>query len=276
MIKKYNQFLKESKDDLDLRDAIEKSNYSSYSYSSMCKTNADPDEDFNEMQSELDELGWSLKRIREEYTDNDLISLYREMDSISGSIDIYFYKLFEKFELDRDIVRLGGVGWDDINVTDDEAFIRYSYGYHNTEYGILAINQIDGGLDEFLKQAFRYLKTWILDEIPIRVLGIYVKNNINFDKLTGIQMNWNSNQVLDIDKYSLVEEDRMIIDAERISNHLNNILTKDGEKLSNYYRITSVDIYNTVVDMLEKYLEIDDIVFTGSDIIIWNEFEEEY
>jgi hypothetical protein len=271
MIKKYNQFLKESKDDLDLRDAIEESNYSSSNYSSMCKTNADPDEDFNEMQSELDELGWSLKRIRDEYTDDDLISLYRQMDSISGSIDIYFYKLFEKLGLDKNIVVLGGHGWSDIYVNDDEAFIRYRYGYHNTEYGMLSINQIDGGLDEFLKQAFRYLKIWIYEEMPQTILSIYVKNNVNFDKLTGIQMNWNSNQVLDMEKYSLVEEDRMIIYANEIANHLNSFPTKDGDKLSNYFEISSDDIYNRLLSMLDGF-SIDDIDFTGTDIIIWNEF----
>lgn len=243
----------------------------------MCKRMESPDDRFNEILEELEEYNWSFDRIRKEFDNDDIMSLYRRMDSQNGEVDLFFYKIFEKFGLDKDIVRLGGAGWDDIYVNDDEAFIRYSYGYHNTEYGMMSINQMDGGLEEFIKQALKYLKQWIYDEVPLHILNIYVENDINFDKLTGFQKSWHSTQILKISDFSLSEEDRMIIYVNDIANFLNELPVKWSEsskkKMSEYFQITSQHIYEKISSVLSKFdLDID---FTGGEVIIWVNLEED-
>jgi hypothetical protein len=275
MIKKYKNFIKESKEELDLDEALLEVTYGNYS--SMCKSNESPDNRFNEILEELEEYNWSFDRIKKEFDNDDIMSLYRRMDSQNGQVDLFFYKIFEKFGLDKDIVRLGGSGWDDIYVTDDEAFIRYSYGYHNTEYGMMSINQMDGGLEEFIKQALKYLKQWIYDEVPLHILNIYVENDINFDKLTGFQKSWHSTQILKINEFSLSEEDRMIIYVNDIANFLNELPVKWSEsskkKMSEYFQITSQHIYEKISSVLSNFdLDID---FTGGEVIIWVNLEED-
>lgn len=275
MIKKYKNFIKEPKEELDLDEALLEVTYGNYS--SMCKRMESPDHRFNEILEELEEYNWSFDRIRKEFDDDDIMSLYRRMDSQNGEVDLFFYKIFEKFGLNKDIVRLGGEGWDDIHVTDDEAFIRYSYGYHNTEYGMMSINQMDGGLEEFIKQALKYLKQWIYDEVPLHILNIYVENDINFDKLTGFQKSRHSTQILKINDFSLSEEDRMIIYVNDIANFLNELPVKWSEsskkKMSEYFQITSQHIYEKISSVLSNFdLDID---FTGGEVIIWVNLEED-
>jgi hypothetical protein len=281
MIKKYNQFLKESNwyDNLSFEEILsEIGNENGMNYSILCKTNNSPEKDFENFQNHLNETGWTIKKIRNKYSDVELISIYRSLDNINGLVDIYFYKLFEKFGINKDIVELGGSGWNDIWVTEDEASIRYSYGYHNTEYGMLFINQINGGLDAFLKQAFSYIKTFIIEEFSLNILNIYVSKGVNFDKITGLQKNWHYNSILDINDYSLIESDRMVIYANEIANYLNNISTTDGKKLSDYLELRSNDIYD-VLKLIGKKFKTEneyqkiDLDFTGGDIIIWYEFE---
>lgn len=275
MIKRYKQFLKESNEEYDLRDAIKESNFYG-SYSTMCQNkNADIDKDFNTMQSEIDELGWSLDRIRKEYTNEELISLYRSMDDISGGIDMYFYKLFEKFGLDKNIVRLGGDSYSDIDVTEEEAFIRYCYGHHQTVYGKLAIEQIDGGLESFLEHAFLYLKTWLYENLMDNILSLYTSKNYDFHKLTGgVYRNYEyRTSVFDLKKYSVVEEDRMIIYANEIADLLNNLETTGGGKLSDIMEVYANDIYEHILEFLTLN-NIEDVELVGNDVIIWAKFDQ--
>jgi hypothetical protein len=272
MIKKYNQFLLESSKNLTLLESIEELSINTMGdyYSVLSKSNRIPSEDFKEFQSILDDYGWTLERIRKENTDEELIELYRQMDSISGIVDIYFYKLFEELGIDKDIVKLGGDGWSDISVTYDEAFIRYSYGYHNTEYGLLSINQIEGGLNAFFKAVLDYLFQWIQEDMPAHILSIYTKNNIDFYRLTGFKK-WNSAGAIKMEDYLLLEDDRIIIYVNDIANYLNNKITINGNKLSDYLTIKSKDIYDQFKIVTEKF-GLDDIDFTGSEVIIWGNF----
>jgi len=276
MIKKYKNFLKESRlGEYELDKALLE--ITGGSYSSMCKLKESPDDRFSEILKELEDYNWSFDRIRKDFNNDDILSLYNRMDSQNGEVDLFFYKIFEKFGLDKDIVILGGNGWDDIYVMDDEAFIRYSYGYHNTEYGMMSINQLEGGLEEFIKQALKYLKQWIYDEIPLHILNIYVENDINFDKLTGFQKSWHSTQILKIKDFSLSEEDRMIIYVNDIANFLNELPVKWSEsskkKMSEYFQINSQHIYDKISSVLNQFdLDID---FTGGEVIIWVNLEED-
>lgn len=272
MIKKYKNFIKESKEELDLDKALLNITYGNYS--SMCKRKESPDDRFNEILEELEEYNWSFDRIRKEFDNDAIMSLYSRMDSQNGEVDLFFYKIFEKFGLDKDIVRLGGPGWDDIDVTEDEAFIRYRYGYHNTEYGMMSINQIDGGLSTFLEKALEYLKEFIYQELPYVILSIYVSNNkrlslVFYDEL--IRSNF-----FKIDDFIITEEDRMIIFANDICNFLNNSKMSNDIPGGNYLEIKSDDIYEKLLSFLSDFKDFVDIDFNGVDVIIWSDFKNQF
>lgn len=267
MIKRYNQFIKESNwyDDLDIQEIIHEIGYENgMSYSELSKTNNSPEEDFEKFQRHLDETGWTIEKIRKEHTDEQLISLYDRLDSVNGLVDIYFFFLFKKLGLDDDIVSLGGGGWEDYYVTDDEAFIRYSYGYHTTKYGKLAILKV-GTLDEFIKQAMKHLQEYLYNDLPSNLLNIYK----NFRDLTG-ESTFN---VINLRDYSISEEDRFIIYTKEIADYLNNFPLKNGKgKLSDVLEITAEDVAAQITSFLEKMdLDID---FTGNELIIWSEFQD--
>jgi hypothetical protein len=262
MIKKYNQFLKESKDKLDLKETINEVLDFSPSYSDLCKIEEDPDIRFNQIQSEIEKYGWSLDRIRKDYSDVELIGLYRLMDSVNGYVDLYFYKLFEKLGIDKNIVELGGSGWSDIYVTEDEAFIRYSYGYHNTKYGMMFIGQIDGGLEKFKNQALSYLKEYIINDVPQSILSIYDAVG-GFSKLTG-KSSW---QYIKMKDYIIIEEDRILIFTREISDDLNKMIDKNNNRLSDTLVVTSDMVASNITNFLSN-LKLD-IDFTGNELLIW-------
>jgi hypothetical protein len=270
MIKKYNQFLKESKEELDLQEAINEVLDWSPSYSDLCKMGEDPDIRFNQIQSEIEKYGWTLERIRKDHSDVELISLYRLMDSVNGYVDLYFYKLFEKLGIDKNIVELGGSGWSDIYVTEDEAFIRYSYGYHNTKYGMLLIDQLNGGLEEFTNQALSYLKEYILNDVPQNILSIYDGVG-GFSKLTG-RSSWDAREVIKMHDYVIIEEDRVLIFTKEISDNLNQMVDKNNNRLSETLNVTPDIIASNITNFLSNLgLDID---FTGNELMIWSKFSE--
>lgn len=270
MIKRYNQFIKESNwyQDLELEEIIEEiGSETGMSYSELCKTNQDPEKDFETFQKHLDETGWTIDKIRKEHTNEQLISLYRNLDGINGLVDIYFFFLFKKLGLKDDIVSLGGVGWEDYHVVEDEAFIRYSYGYHNTKYGLLAILNF-GTVDEFIKQAMTHLQEYLYSDLPSNILEIYDEKG-GFRRLTG-DSSWN---IINIRNYSISEEDRFIIFTKEIAEFLNQF-PLEGQKgtLSDVMEISPEDISEKISKFLENMnLDID---FTGNELIIWGEFKE--
>lgn len=274
MIKKYNEFISESDSfkldtdykDYNLQDAINEIGYEyGSSYSDMSKTNNDPDEDFEKFQSELDRAGFTIEKIREENTNEELIKLYGVLDDVNGLIDLYFYKLFEKIGIDKNIVSLGGPGWEDFSVSEEEAFIRYSYGYHKTKYGLLSIESFSS-VEDFKKQALSYLSEYIENDLSSIILDkLYDRK---FRELTGIS----TFNFLKISNYSISEEDRLIIFLNEVCDFLNNTPTKDGEKLNDYNEVDVNQIYDVMENSLEN-LELD-IQLVGNDLIIWSEFED--
>jgi hypothetical protein len=272
MLKKYNHFLKESKE-LYLYESIILSTENSPSFSDLCKKEEDPNYRFKLIQSRIDNDGWTLEKIRNEYSDSDLISLYKSLSSINGYVDLYFYKLFENFGLDKNIVELGGYGWSDINVSDDEAFIRYSYGYHTTEYGIMSLNQIKGGTDKFLENLINYLKNWISEDIS-KFISKYTHpfstdNKQHKFSHTDLHKGW---KTLDINSFIIYDDDRIIVLCSGISDFLNNIKEKEyNESDINIFRpddiylIFKKFLFNISINNFLLYIEL---TFTGFDLII--------
>ena len=267
MIKNYNEFIKESNyDDLEFEEIIVEigSEEGGSSYSDMCKTNDDPDEDFNRFQKRLDELGWTIEKIGKEFSDNELNRIYDFCDSQNGLVDIYFYKLFEKLnkhEL-KEKVSLGGHGWEDYHVNEDEAFIRYSYGYHNTKYGKLAILNY-GTMQEFIDQALTYLQEYLYNDLSSNIVSLYDSHG-GFRRLTG-ESNWD---ILNIKEYSIAEDDRFIIYTQEIADFLNQFPLKDGKGvLSDVHEVEAEDISSKISKFLEA-MNLD-MEFTGNELIIW-------
>lgn len=269
MIKRYNQFIKESNwyQDLELQEIIEEiGRENGMSYSELCKTNKDPEEDFNTFQSHLNETGWTIDKISHEHTRDDLISLYRRLDSVNGLVDTYFYFLFKKLNIEDDLISLGGMGWEDYTVSEDEAFIRYSYGYHNTKYGKLAILSF-GTIEDFKNEAKKYLQEYLYNDLSNNILNIYERVG-GFRNITGNQA-WD---FINIKDYSIAEEDRFIIYTKEIANFLNELPTLKGGKLSDIKKLEPEDISAKISNFLEN-MDLD-IEFTGNELIIWGEFKE--
>lgn len=269
MIKRYNQFIKESNwyQGLELQEIIEEiGRENGMSYSELCKTNKDPEEDFNTFQNHLDETGWTIDKISHEHTKDDLISLYRRLDSVNGLVDTYFYFLFKKLNIEDGLISLGGMGWEDYTVSEDEAFIRYSYGYHNTKYGKLAILSF-GTIQDFKNEAMKHLLEYLYNDLPMNILNIY-KSEGGFSSIAG-KKTWD---FINLKDYSISDEDRIIIYTKEIANFLNETKTLDGGKLSDVKRLDSEDISSQISKFLEN-LDLD-IEFTGNELIIWGDFNE--
>lgn len=290
-----------------------------YSFSDVCKTDNDPEDDFNKIQSYFDSKGFTLDYIKEIFSEEsnrrckynledfykgmissnygfssaDLIDKIRsnqnsELQStynqclnpferrehlltICATVDIYFYKLFEKLGLEKNIVGLGGYDWCNWKTGEsDEAFIRYRYGYHTTKYGQLMIQQSGMTEEEFKEDALSYLQEYIQWNTDSIILTAFlIKSNI---KPNSSLVDYSYIRDINITNYSIIEEDRYIIDLIHLCEDINNIPTKDGDKLGNKYKLEPDDIATAFAkDLSDLKIEI---VFTGSDLLIYSKFNE--
>lgn len=312
-LKKYRDFITESSSEFDevkkilfertrffeeVHELSELQFTSRRSYSDLCKTNNDPEIDFNKMQSYMDSRGFSIEKIKLLFSDENnqkcgfnLIDLYdgnkttinarpefqevrqwivdsrtsllRGLDSESASVDVYLYKLFEKIGLDKNLVELGGPGWADwSNGGDEEALIRYRYGYHQTKYGQLMLQQVGKTAEDLKSDAIKELKKELNDEFN-KIIERVIKNKI--DKKFPVSFDHND--------FTLMEEDRLIIFCKEIADTLNrsNILnlyeTKkfDSEDISSEF-VKSLDWFK-LSDDDEQSMEIVD-----GDLVIWGDF----
>lgn len=231
-LRRYSQFINESveiTDDLinlllkrsefyeEIRDLDYKKFDLRYNYSDLCKLeDRNPEMDFDKIQKHFDEIGFSLKELKELFseennkkcgynlndfyignsntihnepiksvikhliykpsaTNDNVINTIKQpfisgLDSQNAVVDVYLYFLFQKLGV-KETIWLGGPGWGDIEkITDsgseyNESFIRYKYGYHQTEYGKLWMNQ--NNIDE------EWLKNMAKDDIQQ-----YLANNL--------------------------------------------------------------------------------------------------
>ena len=138
-------------------------------YSSLASNSeANPEEDFAEMQKVMDKTGFTLPIIKKLF-DKKVCQLTSEyypyfihqnhLDTINGYIDIYLYLLDEKLEISKNtgveankdlggghseslknqtIERVSSADDPDLN----EWLIKYAYGYHKTPYGELLLKQV--------------------------------------------------------------------------------------------------------------------------------------
>ena len=264
-LKRYRDFIKESVNISEERDRFvdvirEELNdemiVGARSYSDVCKKDGDPDEDFNEMQDFMNSKGFTIEKIKEIFSEeNNIVDAYNRLDSISATVDVYFYKLFEKLGFDNSIVSLGGSGWCDWKSGElDEAFIRYSYGYHNTKYGQLMIKESGRTEQNFIHDAISYLEEYISNEFESILTSAY---RTKYD----ISMYSNIRDYIN-------QEDFMIRDDERFSIDIIDLCDELNKKFPSY-EIKPDDLIAEFYKNLGE-LKIQ-VIYTGVDLIIYTE-----
>jgi hypothetical protein len=148
----------------------------SYSYSAKDKRpsgrpreNSDPEEDFKLVDNYMSKQGWTLETVQalaEEYgKDGFNVRIENINPSTCGPIDYYLYIVTEK------TFPLQGYEWNfDKNaslsgdILENEYLIRFGYGWHNTKYGKLCIEQNLGSVSEFFKRVLRQIPFYILNK----------------------------------------------------------------------------------------------------------------
>ena len=272
-------------------------------FSDMCKRNSNPEEDYKELQSLMDKKGWDIQSIKnlfssevDEICGYDIAKFVRgertedfqqvidelenqgvskekledinepfgsDLNSQNGHTDIYLYFTFKELGLNPDFIGLGGEGWASHN-DGDEMYIRYRYGYHQTKYGQMMLKQIGYTVEQFREEALVYLQQDIKDNWSEMMGSCVIRkdtssvsapllNNINKFLKSSIQ----------IEDYTLVEDDRMIIYTNEIAQDINKTFPEQNTK--------SEDVSSGVV----KYLEWagTDIEVVDGDVIIWGKFK---
>ena len=281
-------------------------NLSPRSFSDMCKKDSNPEEDYNEMKSLMEKKGWDMQSIKNLFSDKvnklcgySIAKFVRgertedfqgvvdkleeqgvskrkiedinepfgsDLDAHNGHTDVYLYFLFKELGLNKNFISLGGEGWASYG-DDDELFIRYKYGYHQTKYGQMMLTQIGYTIEQFKEEALVYLQQDIKDNWGDMMGSCVIRkgtssvsapllNNINKFLKSSIQ----------IGDYTLVEDDRMIIYTSEIANDINKTFPEQNT--------TSEDVSSGVV----KYLEWagTDIEVIDGDVIIWGKFKVDF
>ena len=189
------------------------------------------------------------------------------LDSQNAAVDVYLYFLFQKIGA-TGIVWLGGPGWGNVDLDDNdggdfsEAFIRYRYGYHQTEYGKLWMDQC--GVDEkwFEERAMQDLQKYLTDDFSTIIRRVDPAKNI---------------RDLSLDDYSIVEEDRIIIHLPKLIEDIKN------SPLNAYHGFAKIETESIQIDEERVAAEFSkelsgfhlDIELTDTDdLIIWGKFKE--
>lgn len=203
-------------------------------------------------------------------------SVGSSLDSQTAAVDVYLYFLFQKLGFTEQ-VWLGGDGWGNIDLENDdrdydmegdfsELFIRYKYGYHQTEYGKLWMKQC--GIDEqwFEEKAMKDFQRY-LDEEFAHILG-------RVDPTKNVRN-------LSLDDYSIVEKDRIIINLSKLVEVIKNSPDKiyharrhsPSEIGSKEYVIDEENITAQFSKELSGF-NLDIELTDTDDLIIWANFKE--
>lgn len=224
-------------------------------FSDMCKkVDASPETDYQEMQKILDKKGWDFESIKNlfseeanELTGRNFDRWFNEsvLTNKNGHCDVYLYFTAKKLGLNKKIVPLGGDGWADYQ-EPEETFIRYAYGYHQTEYGKLMLNQIDMSTDDFKEKALSQLHIHIEDNL-YEIISKYFNNKYD-SNINTLVLKEKSNKIktlineLNFKEISIVEDDRIIIDFVKLGNILEEYVELDfpaDELMSEFVKFLS-------------------------------------
>jgi hypothetical protein len=250
-------------------------------FSDMCKNkDANPEADYQEMQKLLDKKGWNFESIKNLFNEeaNKLVgkdfdgwfNSYGQIGSQNGHCDVYLYFTAKNLGLNTDIISLGGDGWANYN-EGDEMYIRYRYGYHQTKYGQLMLDQIGYTVEQFREEALVYLQQDIKENWSDMISSSVMRNGV-INKVPVRRSDLSDNTLknltsflkssIQIEDYTLVEDDRMIIYTNEMSDAINKAFPDTT---------TSEEMSAGIV----KYLEWagTDIEVIDGDVVIWGKFK---
>ena len=208
-----------------------------------------------------------LRLKKEQYTKIiEPFSVGSTLDSQNAAVDVYLYFLFEELRVSgHGPVWLGGDGWGNVDLEDDdngdfsEAFIRYRYGYHQTEYGKLWMEQC--GVDEvwLREKAMDDLQKYLTEEFITIIGRVDPSKNV---------------RNLSLDNYSIIEQDRIIIDLSKLVEYINNCPINRYWTGKNDYVVDVENIAAQFTKELEGF-SLDIELTDGDDLIIWGKFKED-
>ena len=209
-----------------------------------------------------------LRLKKEQYTKIiEPFSVGSSLDSQNAAVDVYLYFLFEELRVfGHGPVWLGGDGWGNVDLEDDdgggysEAFIRYRYGYHQTEYGKLWMEQCGVDKEWFQERAMQDLQKYLTDEFSSIVRMVDISKDMSD---------------LSLSNYSIIEEDRIIIDLSKLVEDINNCpINRYWSGGKDDYTVDEENIAAQFTKELEGFSL--DIQLTDNDeLIIWGKFREE-
>ncbi len=227
-------------------------------------------------------LEWTSFSIEDYDTILQPFSVGSTLDSQGAIQDFYLYKLFEKLGLNTNIVQLGGDSWGNIDGLDagdySEAFIRYRYGYHQTEYGKLWMKQCQIDEEWLKEEAMGDLQNYIGDEFS-SICG-KILHSIVFT--TTVKPSKDSrNEIINrenvraqvrqfkLDDFSIVEEDRIIIDIDKLCLEI--------LKLNGQSEVEHNDIEAAAAEFTKQMegFSLDMELTDTDDLIIWGSFKED-
>jgi hypothetical protein len=156
------------------------------------KEKEDPDRDFNSMNSQMQLEGWSIERVMslKKAAGNNAIIVKGEEVSKSPGTDYYLYKITDKE------FPLSGMTYKDLLEDDravEEIGIKYSYGFHKTNYGKLFIKQNFGTLENFYESFAKILPEYCLEHSDVFNLDMTIEEFKSFFLISGNEI------IIDVD-----------------------------------------------------------------------------
>lgn len=278
------------------------------SYSDMCKRKGrNPEMDFEKIQKYLDGKGFTLEKLKNLFSEENnkrcgynLYDLYTgnrsvlnkepfktiisslanrnlayvtikqpfsigsSLDSQNAAVDVYLYFLSEELRVSgQGPIWLGGDGWGNVDLDEgddlSEAFIRYRYGYHQTEYGKLWMEQCGVDEDYLRERAMDDLQKYLTDDFSTIIRRVDPSKD-----MTG----------LSLDNYSIIEEDRIIIDLSKLVEDINNCPISRYWNGKKDYVVDEENITAQFTKELEGF-RLDIELTDTDDLIIWGRFKED-
>lgn len=206
------ELIKECPDKIDSDGAF----HLNYSYAAQeRRNNFDPESDFNNINEYMSRNGYDLETINKLAEDYGRDSFNLRIEDLNPSrcaaIDYYLYKIT------NETFPLQGYRWDDMisdggdmsgDPTINEFLIRFGYGWHNTKYGRLCIEQ-NMKLEDFLQKVKEQLPVYIFNELNRKKiinsyninLNLFIDNFLNSDGTMYAHLD----ELYDICKQSKVE-----------------------------------------------------------------------
>jgi hypothetical protein len=227
-------------------------------------------------------LSWTSFSVDDYDTILQPFSVGSTLDSQGAIQDFYLYKLFENLGLNTNIVQLGGDSWGNIDGLDDgdysEAFIRYKYGYHQTEYGKLWMKQCQIDEEWLKEEAMGDLQKYIEDEFA-SICG-KILHSIVFTT-TVKPSKYSRNETINrenvraqvrqfkLDDFSIIEEDRIIIDIDKLCLEI--------LKLNGQSEVKHSDVEAAAAEFTKQMegFSLDMELTDTDDLIIWGRFKED-